>query len=107
MVDFTRIYYFVFGVLTIAGGLMGWVNKRSLASLIAGSICGVLLVAAGFLIPSKMNIAMVIGLLVSVALAGRFIPNYLEKKALFPAGIMSLLSSAGLVLTLFAWYHKR
>lgn len=106
MLDFTRIYYSVFALLTIAGGIMGFVRKRSTASLIAGCVSGALLIVAAYLIHTKLNGALIIGLLVSVLLAGRFIPTYIEKKTPVPAGLMSLLSLIGIVVTLLSWYKK-
>jgi uncharacterized membrane protein (UPF0136 family) len=106
MIDLTRIYYVCFAVLTIAGGIMGYKTKRSTASLIAGSICGLLLLVAAKLIETKLNGALIMGLVVSVTLAGRFIPNYLEKKTPVPGGLMSLLSLGGIVFTLLSWYKK-
>ena len=38
MLDAIRFYLFLFGVLTIAGGIMGFVKAKSRASLIAGTI---------------------------------------------------------------------
>lgn len=104
MIDVTRIYYVFFALLTIAGGIMGYANKRSVASLTAGSISGILLLLAAFLIDKKLNGALIIGLVVSVSLAGRFIPTYLEKKTPVPAGLMSFFSLAGIIVTLLAWY---
>ena len=106
MTDFTRTYYIVFAVLTIVGGIMGYVKKKSVASVVAGSIAGLLLFIAAFLIHKKLNGALILGLVVSVSLAGRFIPNYLEKKTPVPAGLMSILSLGGIVVTLLSWYKK-
>lgn len=106
MIDYTRIYYFVFAAVTILGGLMGYANKKSVASLIAGSISGALLLTAGAFLYTKLNGALILGLIVCVLLAGRFIPNYIEKKRVVPSGLMSLLSLAGIVVTLLAWYKR-
>jgi len=38
-----KIYFIIFGLLTIAGGVVGYVKADSVASIIAGSITGVLL----------------------------------------------------------------
>jgi hypothetical protein len=43
MIGPAKIYFIVFGVLTIAGGVMGYAKAGSTASIIAGSICGILL----------------------------------------------------------------
>lgn len=106
MIEFTRIYYLVFGVLTIMGGTMGYVSKRSVASLVAGWVCGVLLLYAAYLLHAPRPEPLILGLVVSVVLAGRFIPNYIEKKALIPGGLMALLSGVSIVVTLLAWYKK-
>ena len=112
MTDITRIYYLVFGLLTIAGGIMGYASKRSVVSLVAGGICGVLLLYAAYLLhPSPLHTPprpepLILGLVVSVVLAGRFIPNYIEKKALIPGGLMALLSGISIVVTLLAWYKR-
>lgn len=106
MIDFTKYFYVIFAVLTILGGIMGYASKKSVASVVAGSISGALLLAAAFILPTSLNIGLILGLFVSVALAGRFIPNYLEKKAPVPGGLMSLLSIAGIIVTLLAWYKK-
>ena len=41
-----KIYFIVFGLLTIAGGIVGYVKAGSVASIIAGGITGVLLLVA-------------------------------------------------------------
>ena len=40
MIGAARIYFIVFGILTIAGGIVGYVKAGSVISLIAGSISG-------------------------------------------------------------------
>ena len=102
MIDLTKIYYFIFGVLTIAGGVMGYVKAQSMASLLAGGISGLLLIGAGALIATKTQPGLILGLLVSIALAGRFIPAYMGKQVFMPAGLMSVLSVIGIILTIVA-----
>ena len=102
MIDLTKIYYFIFGVLTIAGGVMGYMKAQSMASLIAGGVSGLLLIGAGALIATKTQPGLILGLLVSIALAGRFIPAYMSKHVFMPAGLMSILSVLGVILTILA-----
>jgi len=101
-----KVYYILFALMTIVGGIMGYVKAKSSVSLAAGAISGVLLVVASFLLPRFPIRAYVIGLLVSVLLAGKFVPDYIHKKAIVPGGLMAILSVAGIVLTLLAWYGK-
>jgi uncharacterized membrane protein (UPF0136 family) len=107
MIDIAKIYYFVFGALTIAGGIMGFVTKNSIPSLVAGGVSGLLLLTAGFLIfIAKTQAGLILGIVASVLLAGKFLPDFILKKVWVPAGMMAILSLAGIVLTLLAWYKK-
>ena len=51
MIGPAKIYFIVFGLLTIVGGVIGYVKAGSTASIIAGSISGLLLLVAAFLLP--------------------------------------------------------
>ena len=106
MIDLTKIYYFIFGALTIAGGIMGFVKKSSMASLVAGGLAGVLLLIAGAWIQQKPQNGLILGGVVSLALAGRFIPIFLDKHKFMPAGMMSILSIIGLIATALAFAKK-
>lgn len=107
MIAFAKIYYLVFGLLTLMGGIMGYVKASSWISLIAGVITGALLLYAAYLLPGRPQPAFITALIVSVALAGQFLPKFIETKAPFPAGVMTLLSLGGLAVTLLAWYAKK
>ena len=100
MIELTKYYYYLFGFLTIVGGVIGYVTKHSTASIIAGSICGALLIFAGVLVATKVQPALILGLLISLALAGQFIPKLIKSGGFMPAGLMSGLSVIGAVLTL-------
>jgi uncharacterized membrane protein (UPF0136 family) len=102
MFDLVRFYLFGFGALTIAGGVMGFVKAKSRASLIAGSISGLLLIAAGYLVGANGRIGLIVGLGISAALAARFVMTYRKSKKLMPAGLMAVLGIAGVVLTALA-----
>jgi uncharacterized membrane protein (UPF0136 family) len=101
-----KIYFIVFGVLTIAGGVMGYVKAGSNASLIAGSISGILLLLAAYLLPQNLTAGLVTALLVSLLLAIRFLPIFIRTGKVMPAGMMALLSVVGVVLALAAWLKK-
>jgi uncharacterized membrane protein (UPF0136 family) len=102
MFDLVRFYLFGFGALTIAGGVMGFVKAKSRASLIAGSIAGALLIAAGALVASTGRLGVIVGLGVSAALAARFVMTYRKSKKVMPAGVMAVLGIVGVVLTAVA-----
>jgi uncharacterized membrane protein (UPF0136 family) len=67
-----KIFYFVFGALTLIGGIMGFVKAQSTASLIAGGLSGLLLIVAGAMFTNQQQTAAVLGLVVSLALVGFF-----------------------------------
>jgi uncharacterized membrane protein (UPF0136 family) len=100
MLDAVRIYLYVFGALTIAGGIMGYVKANSRASLIAGLSSGVLLLGAAYLVGARGTMGLLLGLVVSLPLAGRFISGFRKTGKVMPAGLMALLSIAGVVLTI-------
>ncbi len=107
MLDFTKLYLFIFGALTIAGGVMGYLKAGSNASLIAGGVSGLLLLVSGYLVASgKVQAGLILGIVISVALAGRFVPAFLNTHKFMPAGMMAVLSVAGIVITVLALVKK-
>ncbi|MBA2242074.1 MAG: TMEM14 family protein [Chthoniobacterales bacterium] len=101
-----KIYFIVFGLLTIVGGVIGYVSKGSVPSVIAGSISGIALLAAAFLLPNNVAAGLVLAGLVSMLLAGRFVPAFLKTGAVMPAGMMSVLSIIGVILAIVAWMKR-
>ncbi len=100
MLDLAAIYLFVFGALSIAGGIVGFAKARSRASLVAGGISGALLLAAGYLLESgQARAGLLLGIVLSAALAARFVPGFARSRKVMPAGMMALLSVGGIVLT--------
>jgi uncharacterized membrane protein (UPF0136 family) len=101
-----RIYFLVFGVLTIAGGVVGYVKAGSVASIIAGSITGVLLLVAAFLLPEHRAIGLATAFIISLLLAAQFAPKFIRTGRVMPAGMMSILSVIGVIAAIVAWVKK-
>ena len=101
-----KIYFIVFGALTIVGGIVGYVKAGSAASIIAGSITGVLFLVAAFLLPEHRMVGLATALIISLLLAAQFIPKLLRTGRVMPAGIMSLLSVIGIIVVIVAWVKK-
>lgn len=99
MLDLARIFFFVFGVLTIAGGVVGYLKAKSTPSLVAGGLAGVALLVAGYLVGTSGKTGIYVGLVVSVLLAGRFVPAFAKTKKPMPAGLMAVLSIVGIVVS--------
>ena len=106
MLAAARIYFLVFGALTIIGGIIGYVKAGSLPSIIAGSITGVLLLIAASLLPEHRAIGLATGFVISLLLAAQFIPKFIRTGKAMPAGMMSILSVIGLIIALIAWVKK-
>jgi uncharacterized membrane protein (UPF0136 family) len=102
----TKIYFVVFGLLTIAGGVVGYAKAGSVASIIAGAITGVLLLVAAFLLPEHRVAGLATALIVSILLAAQFVPKFLSTGRVMPAGIMSLLSVIGVIAAIVVWVRK-
>ncbi len=106
MFEPVKTYFIVFGVLTIVGGIVGYVKAGSKPSLIAGSISGILLLIAAFLLPQQRVAGLVIALIVSLVLAAQFIPKLIRTGRAMPAGMMSILSVIGIIVAIYAWVAK-
>ena len=106
MIGPAKIYFIILGLLTIVGGVIGYVKAGSTASLIAGGISGVALLAAAFLLPGNAALGLIIAGVVSVALAGRFIPSFMQTGKIMPAGMMAVLSAVGVIVAIVAWIKK-
>ena len=102
----TKIYFIGFGLLTIAGGVMGYMKASSAISLVAGAISGVLLLLAAFLLPGHSVAGLILGGVVSLLLVGYFLPAFFRTGKITPAGMMSILSILGVVFALLAWMRE-
>jgi uncharacterized membrane protein (UPF0136 family) len=106
MIGPAKIYFIVFGLLTIVGGVIGYVKAGSTASIIAGSISGIALIVAAFLLPGNAVSGLIIAGVGSILLAGRFIPAFVKTGKIMPAGLMAVLSAIGVVMAIVAWIRK-
>lgn len=104
--DATKIYFLVFGALTIIGGVIGYVKAGSVPSIVAGAITGVLLLIAGSLLSQHRAAGLATAFVVSLLLAGQFIPKFFRTGKMMPAGLMSILSVIGLIVAIVAWMKK-
>lgn len=101
-----KIYFIAFGVLTISGGIVGYVKAGSMASIIAGSITGILLLVAAFLLPQHRAIGLATAFIISLLLAAQFVPKFIRTGRVMPAGMMAILSVIGLIAAIVAWVKK-
>ena len=106
MLALTKAFYIIFGLITLAGGIQGFLAKGSKASLIAGAVFGILLLLAGFLLPDREKAGLILGLVLTLGLAGRFLPVFFKTQSWWPAGVEGWLGAVGLILTLVTFFKK-
>lgn len=104
MLAFAKIYFLLFGLITIVSGVTGYVKANSLPSLIAGGVLGALMMLGGFLLPENWHVGLGLAVFVSLALAGRFIPA-LRKRIYNPGAYLVPLAILGLILGVLAFLN--
>ncbi len=104
MMAIAKVYFIVFGLLTLAGGIIGYVKAGSMPSLVAGGISGILLLVGALMMASYARPVLAGLALISLVLAIRFVPAFASTGKIMPAGIMAVLSVVGLALAGFALF---
>jgi uncharacterized membrane protein (UPF0136 family) len=96
-----NVYWVVYGVLIILGGVMGFVKAKSKASLIAGTISGVLILASGYGIAHGIKAWILVGHVVSLMLFVKFTVSYVKTKKPFPSLPIMFLTLGGIIHTFY------
>ena len=86
-----------YGLFTLAGGVVGFVKAKSLASLVAGSLAGASLLACAAGIWQGSTAAALGSLLVALALGGRFAATWRRRHRVMPDLLMVLGSAATII----------
>ena len=102
----TKIYFVIFGLLTIAGGIMGYVKAGSTDFSRLRFDQWFASPGRGLSFPGHASIGLALGGIVSLLLIGYFLPAFFRTGKMMPAGMMSLLSVLGVVFAIFAWIRK-
>ena len=98
----------VFALLLVIGGIYGYVKKDSAASLIAGVSSGAAIFLSRWLWGSRPLFGFVLGLVVSLALLGRFGANALDKGLkLMPGGVIIFFSVVTIVVLIVTFLKER
>ncbi len=100
MLDIVRVYLLAFGGITIAGGVIGYIQARSGASILAGTVFGGLLLAAAYLVGRGERVGLGLSFFVSAMLAGRFTKAFRRNGDFMPGGLMALLGFLGIAASL-------
>ncbi len=88
----TAIVLFVYAGIIEAGGVAGFVKAGRRASLIASSVFGALLVAAGAMLWLDVTAGLYFAFIITMALVGLFGSRFSRTKKFMPAGLMLVVS---------------
>ncbi len=94
----TATIVFVYGLLIILGGIIGYVKGGSHFSVISGSLFGIALLVCAYLISKKHLVAQYVALGLTFLLDGIFTYRFAKTLSFFPAGFLSLISLAILIV---------
>ncbi len=97
---FSGWFVVLYGILVSIGGIIGFVTKGSMGSLVMGSLCGILLLISGWGILQSKRLAFVAALVISGFLAAFFGYRYYLTGNLMPGGGMGVLSALVFLLLL-------
>ncbi|MGD1942510.1 MAG: TMEM14 family protein [Leptolyngbyaceae cyanobacterium] len=92
------IMSFVYGVLSIVGGVIGYQQAGSKPSLIAGVITGLLLLVAGFGLVQAQVWGLWLAIAVTLLLVVVFIVRLIKTRKFFPAGLMVAVGIGTLIV---------
>lgn len=89
-----------YGILAIVGGAIGYKQARSKASLISGTVSGLLLILGGVLRALGQTWGIGLAAIVTVVLVIIFTTRLIKTRKFMPAGFMTILGVAALVIML-------
>ncbi len=96
------IIVYIYAVLVMVGGTIGFLKAKSWPSLIMGEISGLALVAAAYALGNSLLWGLPLAIVLSAFLLTFFSLRLLRTRAFMPGGMMaifSLLALAGVLLT--------
>lgn len=89
-----------YGILAIVGGIIGYIQAQSKASLISGIISGLLLIFGGVMQLQGQNWGLILASVVTAILVVVFVTRLAKTRKFMPAGLMTVLGVAALVVML-------
>ncbi len=87
-----------YGILALVGGIIGYVQAQSKASLISGVASGLLLILAGVMQLLGQQAGLILATVITSVLVIVFAIRLIKTRKFMPAGLMSLLGIVSLGL---------
>ena len=94
----TAIEIWVYGVLMILGGIIGFVRVHSRASLLSGGGLGLGLLACGYGVWRGTANSLVVAVVIAALLLVLFAIRYAKTRRFMPAGMLAIMSLAAVVV---------
>ena len=94
--NFAAAVVALYGLFSLIGGIIGYVKAKSTASLIAGSLSGIVLLICGYWIARGSFAADIVSLVVAVLLGVRFFKTWRANHRVMPDLLMVIFSAATL-----------
>jgi uncharacterized membrane protein (UPF0136 family) len=79
-------------LLSIGGGVQGFVGSHSVGSLMGGVGAGLIMLFGLYVARTKPSVGYGITALMALALTGMMLPRYLKGHTIWPAGVMTAAS---------------
>ena len=87
---------FAYGILAIAGGIMGYIQARSKVSLLSGSLSGLLLLLAAYFQLQGQSWGSILAVIVTGVLVVVFAVRLAKTRKFMPTGLMTILGMLAL-----------
>lgn len=91
---------FAYGILSIVGGIIGYIQATSMVSLLSGSISGFLLIIAAYFQLQGQTWGSILAVLVTAVLVVFFAFRLAKTRKFMPAGLMTILGMLTLAVML-------
>jgi uncharacterized membrane protein (UPF0136 family) len=101
------VFFMLFGVVTLVGGLIGFLKAGSIISLVMGAVFGLLIVGMGLAYSKQKPFALPALMGMSAYLLFKFGSDLLRLGKIMPAGIMTAFSLIALLLLVKAAIGKK
>jgi uncharacterized membrane protein (UPF0136 family) len=87
-----------YGLVALIGGFIGFLSAGSVASLVAGGASGVILFAGAALVGKKPKVGLIMALVLSLLLIGRFASASLKSGALSTLALVMILGGLAVLV---------